>query len=391
MERDGFRFEIVFVNDGSRDNTLAICSTAARVDRRLRIVNLSRNFGKEAALTAGIDHARGDVIVPMDIDLQDPPELIEPFMARWREGYDIVYGVRTQRAWDTAAKRLSASWFYRVFNSMSPVRIPENVGDFRLVDRRAVEVLRQLPERNRFMKGLFAWVGFNAIGVPYERPQRAAGSSKFNLWRLWNFALDGVVSFSTAPLARLVLCRRGDRRRRRALRPVHRHPRAAVRHRHAGLRLAVDRRAADGRHPAPVARHHRRISRPPLPRGQRPADLRGRGHLRERRRPAAASPDADPDEWTSRKKTSWAPISAGTGTTAPRRPRSPHGRRPASQAHPRRRRGLGLLLAPSAGRGRRAIGAVRRHRLRQRSRRQRRPASPCSTAATPARPTATWC
>jgi glycosyltransferase involved in cell wall biosynthesis len=200
MERDGFRFEIVFVNDGSRDNTLACLLDRGALDRRFRIVNLSRNFGKEAALTAGIDHARGDVIVPMDIDLQDPPELIEPFMARWREGYDIVYGVRTQRAWDTAAKRLSANWFYRVFNSMSPVRIPENVGDFRLVDRRAVEVLRQLPERNRFMKGLFAWVGFNAVGVPYERPQRAAGSSKFNLWRLWNFALDGVVSFSTAPL-----------------------------------------------------------------------------------------------------------------------------------------------------------------------------------------------
>jgi glycosyltransferase involved in cell wall biosynthesis len=200
MERDGFRFEIVFVNDGSRDNTLVRLLDRSAVDRRLRVVNLSRNFGKEAALTAGIDHARGDVIVPMDIDLQDPPELIEPFMARWREGYDVVYGVRTQRAWDTAAKRLSANWFYRVFNSLSPVRIPENVGDFRLVDRRAVDVLRLLPERNRFMKGLFAWVGFNAIGVPYERPQRAAGSSKFNLWRLWNFALDGVVSFSTAPL-----------------------------------------------------------------------------------------------------------------------------------------------------------------------------------------------
>jgi glycosyltransferase involved in cell wall biosynthesis len=200
MERDGFRFEIVFVNDGSRDDTLARLLDRSAADRRLRVINLSRNFGKEAALTAGIDHARGDIIVPMDIDLQDPPELIEPFMARWREGYDIVYGVRRQREWDTAAKRLSANWFYRVFNSISPVRIPENVGDFRLVDRRAIEVLRQLPERNRFMKGLFAWVGFNAVGVPYERPQRAAGSSKFNLWRLWNFALDGVVSFSTAPL-----------------------------------------------------------------------------------------------------------------------------------------------------------------------------------------------
>ncbi|MFO1080133.1 MAG: glycosyltransferase family 2 protein [Reyranellaceae bacterium] len=200
LERDGLRFEIVFVNDGSRDDTLGHLLARSADDRRLRIVNLSRNFGKEAALTAGIDHARGDVIVPMDIDLQDPPELIGPFMARWREGWDIVYGVRAQRAWDTATKRLSANWFYRVFNMMSPVRIPEHVGDFRLVDRRAVEVLRQLPERNRFMKGLFAWVGFNAVGVPYERPQRAAGASKFNLWRLWNFALDGLVSFSTAPL-----------------------------------------------------------------------------------------------------------------------------------------------------------------------------------------------
>jgi glycosyltransferase involved in cell wall biosynthesis len=200
MERDGLRFEIVFVNDGSRDDTLGRLLHRSPLDHRLRIVNLSRNFGKEAALTAGIDHARGDVIVPMDIDLQDPPELIGPFMARWREGYDIIYGVRTQRAWDTAAKRVSAGWFYWVFNSMSHVRIPANVGDFRLVDRRAIEVLRQLPERNRFMKGLFAWVGFNSIGVPYERPPRAAGSSKFNFWRLWNFALDGVVSFSTAPL-----------------------------------------------------------------------------------------------------------------------------------------------------------------------------------------------
>jgi glycosyltransferase involved in cell wall biosynthesis len=200
LESAGLRFEIVFVNDGSRDDTLAHLLDRSMRDRRIKVVNLSRNFGKEAALTAGIDHARGDILIPMDIDLQDPPQLIGPFIERWRQGYDIVYGVRSVRAWDTAAKRISAGWFYRVFNSMSPVRIPANVGDFRLVDRRATEVLRRLPERNRFMKGLFAWVGFNAIGVPYERPQRAAGSSKFNLWRLWNFALDGVVSFSTVPL-----------------------------------------------------------------------------------------------------------------------------------------------------------------------------------------------
>ena len=188
LERDRLRYELVFVNARSA------------ADRHIRIVNLSRNFGKEAALTAGIDHARGDVLLPMDIDLQDPPDLIGAFMARWREGYDIVYGVRTARRTDTTAKRMSAGWFYWAFNAMSPVRIPANVGDFRLVDRRAAEVLRQLPERNRFMKGLFAWVGFNSIGVPYERPERAAGTTKFNYWRLWNFALDGVVSFSTAPL-----------------------------------------------------------------------------------------------------------------------------------------------------------------------------------------------
>jgi glycosyltransferase involved in cell wall biosynthesis len=200
LERAGLRFEIVFVNDGSRDNTLARLFDCSTHDPRLRVVNLSRNFGKEAALTAGIDHARGDILIPMDIDLQDPPDLFIPFIERWRQGYDIVYGVRSVRTSDSFSKRVSASWFYWAFNTMSPVRIPPNVGDFRLVDRRAVEILRLLPERNRFMKGLFAWVGFNAIGVPYERPKRAAGSSKFNLWRLWNFALDGVVSFSTVPL-----------------------------------------------------------------------------------------------------------------------------------------------------------------------------------------------
>ena len=200
LEKAGLRFEIVFVNDGSRDDTMARLLEGSARDKRLRLVNLSRNFGKEAALTAGIDHAHGDILIPMDIDLQDPPELFGPFIERWREGYDIVYGVRQTREWDTVTKRLSAKWFYLVFNSLSPVRIPTNVGDFRLVDRRAAEVLRRLPERNRFMKGLFAWVGFNAVGVPYERPQRAAGSTKFNLWRLWNFALDGVVSFSTVPL-----------------------------------------------------------------------------------------------------------------------------------------------------------------------------------------------
>jgi glycosyltransferase involved in cell wall biosynthesis len=200
LTKAGVGWEMVFVNDGSRDETLARLLDHSARDKRVRVVNLSRNFGKEAALTAGIDHAKGDVLIPMDIDLQDPPELIGPFLEKWREGYDVVYGVRTARESDTAAKRMSAGWFYRVFNVLSPVQIPANAGDFRLVDRRAVEILRRLPERNRFMKGLFAWVGFNAVGVPYERPARTVGSTKFNFWGLWNFALDGVVSFSTTPL-----------------------------------------------------------------------------------------------------------------------------------------------------------------------------------------------
>ena len=166
------------MNDGSRDDTLAHLLDRSARDRRVQVVNLSRNFGKEAALTAGIDHASGDILIPMDIDLQDPPDADRPFIERWREGYDIVYGVR-QRA--PATPRPSASrrgWFYRAFNSMSPMRIPANVGDFRLIDRRAVEVLRRLPERNRFMKGLFAWVGFKRSACPTSgRSARRARAS----------------------------------------------------------------------------------------------------------------------------------------------------------------------------------------------------------------------
>jgi glycosyltransferase involved in cell wall biosynthesis len=200
MERAGLPCEFVFVNDGSSDGTLPRLIERSRGDPRVRVVSLSRNFGKEAALTAGLDHARGDVVVPMDVDLQDPPELIPRFLERWREGYDVVYGVRASRASDTTSKRMTAGWFYRLFNRLSQTRIPENAGDFRLIDRRAADVLRGLPERNRFMKGLFAWVGFRSVGVPYERAPRAAGTTKWNYWRLWNFAIDGLVSFSTVPL-----------------------------------------------------------------------------------------------------------------------------------------------------------------------------------------------
>ena len=195
------RLQIVFVNDGSRDKTRQVIEEVITRDPRVTLVNLARNFGKEAAMTAGLFHARGDAVIPMDVDLQDPPALIHEFVRLWQEGYDTVYGVRTDRNADTAMKRVTAGGFYRLFNAVSTTtKIPENAGDFRLMDRRVVEVIKQLPERNRFMKGLFAWAGFNSIGVPYERPARAAGETKFNYWKLWNFALDGFFSFSSWPL-----------------------------------------------------------------------------------------------------------------------------------------------------------------------------------------------
>ncbi|WP_082673934.1 glycosyltransferase family 2 protein [Thiohalocapsa sp. ML1] len=194
------QLEIVFVNDGSTDGTLEFLCNRQRIDERVKVVDLSRNFGKEAALTAGLDIARGRVIVPIDADLQDPPELILEMIGLWRQGYDVVQARRIDRRADSLPKRLSSSWFYRLHNWIAEPKLPENVGDFRLIDRAVVEALKTLPESRRFMKGLFAWVGFRTAVVDYVRPPRAAGSSKFNGWRLWNFALEGLTSFSTAPL-----------------------------------------------------------------------------------------------------------------------------------------------------------------------------------------------
>lgn len=195
-----FDFELIFVDDGSADGTRGALTALADRYGKIRVVALSRNFGKEAAITAGLDHAAGDAVVVMDVDLQDPPELIRDFVARWREGYDVVYATREDRQTDSFAKRFTAEGFYRLFNKISAIKIPENTGDYRLMDRRVVDTIKTLPERSRFMKGLFAWVGYRSIGVPYARPSRAAGKTKFSFWRLWNFALEGFVSFSTAPL-----------------------------------------------------------------------------------------------------------------------------------------------------------------------------------------------
>jgi glycosyltransferase involved in cell wall biosynthesis len=196
----GLDIEIVCVDDGSRDATFAILTERAKDDPRLRLLSLSRNFGKEAALTAGLEAAAGNLIVPLDADLQDPPELISEFLALWEQGYDVVYGVRTDRRHDTALKRFSAFAFYRVFNALSEQPIPSSTGDFRLMDRQVVDAILELPERSRFMKGLFAWVGFRQAGVPYARPARTAGTTSWGYFKLWRFAKDGVTSFSTAPL-----------------------------------------------------------------------------------------------------------------------------------------------------------------------------------------------
>jgi glycosyltransferase involved in cell wall biosynthesis len=194
------RFEVVCVDDGSKDDTLALLTTLPEKDARFRVVELSRNFGKEAAMTAGLDLAAGDAVVVIDADLQDPPELIGEMIARWQAGADVVLGKRADRSVDSLLKRKTAEWFYRLHNRMSNIEIPENVGDFRLMDRAAVDALKRLPEQQRFMKGLFAWVGFKTETLTYKRLERAAGDSKFSGWKLWNFALEGITGFSTAPL-----------------------------------------------------------------------------------------------------------------------------------------------------------------------------------------------
>ncbi len=196
---DGIDGAILYVDDGSRDGTWEVLQGFA-ADPRVSLLRLSRNFGKEAALTAGLDRVDTGAAVILDADGQDPPELIPEFVARWREGYDDIYGTRTERAGETWAKRASAYLFYRTMQRLSKTPIPMDTGDFRLLSSRALQALRQLRERHRFMKGLFAWVGFNRIAVPYQRDARLAGATKFNLWRLWNFALEGVTSFSTVPL-----------------------------------------------------------------------------------------------------------------------------------------------------------------------------------------------
>ena len=200
MSATGIDYEIIYVDDGSTDESAVLLIRLRDDDPAVAVIELSRNFGKEVALSAGLDNASGDAVIIIDADLQDPPELIDEFLREWRNGYDIVYGRRTDREGESWLKITTAKWFYRIINRLSDVEIPRDSGDFRLISRRALDALVSLRETHRYMKGLYAWVGFPQKEVPYLRQARAAGETKWNYWRLWNFALEGITSFSDVPL-----------------------------------------------------------------------------------------------------------------------------------------------------------------------------------------------
>ena len=194
------KWEIICINDGSRDQTLAMLKAIHASNSKVKIIGLARNFGKENALTAGLQYACGQVVIPIDADLQDPPELIPEMVDKWRDGADVVLAIRKDRSFDSFFKKLTANLFYKFFSKISETEMVPNAGDFRLMDKSVVEALLTLPERNRFMKGLFAWLGFTQAKVYFSRPDREAGTTSWSFWKLWNFALDGITSFSTAPL-----------------------------------------------------------------------------------------------------------------------------------------------------------------------------------------------
>ena len=193
-------FEIILINDGSSDNTLEKMLQIKLKIKNIKIIHLSRNFGKESALSAGLDYAQGEVIIPIDADLQDPPSLIVEFIKHWRAGSDVVLAKRIDREVDNLAKSYSANLFYKVHNKISDIQIPKNVGDFRLITKKVLKDIQKLPENQRFMKGIFAWVGYTPTIVEYKREKREAGKTSFNAWKLWNLAIDGITSFSTIPL-----------------------------------------------------------------------------------------------------------------------------------------------------------------------------------------------
>ena len=200
LESCNIEYELIFINDGSDDKTLEIISSLRQRNQKVKLIDLSRNFGKEIAMTAGIDFASGEAVIIIDSDLQHPPELIPEMYRYWRDGFDVVYATRIKQDDESFIKKLTAQAFYWVITRLSIVRIPENAGDYRLMSRRAVEAMKQFQEQHRFMKGLFSWIGYRQISIPYHREPRHAGSSKWSYWQLWNFAIEGITSFSYGPL-----------------------------------------------------------------------------------------------------------------------------------------------------------------------------------------------
>lgn len=195
-----YSYEIVCIDDGSTDKTYSMLCQYAKKDKRIKVIKFSRNFGKEYGMMAGLKLCKGAAAIPMDVDLQDPPELIIKFIRKWKEGYDMVYGIRSDRQSDTFLKRMTAKLFYKIYNLMTRSPIPYNAGDYRLIDRKVIDAILSLRERNIFMKGVFGWTGFKSTGIKYTRQKRYAGRSKWNYWKLWNFALDGITASTTFPL-----------------------------------------------------------------------------------------------------------------------------------------------------------------------------------------------
>ena len=198
--KDQYDYEIIYVNDGSKDKTLEILEKQANKDKHIKVISFSRNFGHQSAVTAGLQYVTGDAIVIMDADLQDPPELIPDMLKEWENGYEVIYGKRKKRDGESAFKLLTAKAFYSTINKLSDIDIPKNTGDFRLVDRKVVDVVNALPEHNKFLRGLFSWVGFNQYAYEYERKERFAGETKYPLKKMLKLASDGIISFSTKPL-----------------------------------------------------------------------------------------------------------------------------------------------------------------------------------------------
>lgn len=195
-----YSYEIVCIDDGSTDKTFSLLTQYAKKDERIKVIKFSRNFGKEYGMMAGLKYCRGKAAIPIDVDLQDPPELIERFVEKWEQGYDMVYGIRKDRQSDTFLKRMTAKMFYKIYNLMTRSPIPYNAGDYRLLDRKVINAILSLRENNIFMKGIFGWTGFKSVGIKYTRQKRVAGESKWNYWKLWNFALDGITASTTLPL-----------------------------------------------------------------------------------------------------------------------------------------------------------------------------------------------